>query len=107
MHVKRRKNILKKTKGYMWGRKSHIKKAKEAVVKAGVHSYVDRKKKKRTNRGLMQIRINAFVREHGLSYSKFMDLIKKKNIGLDRKVMSEMAVKNKKVLEKIIEEIKK
>ena len=106
-HVKKRRKLLKKVKGYKWGRKKLIKQAKEAVVKAGAHAYVDRRKKKRTNRALWQIRINAFVREHDLSYSKFIYLLKNKKIELDRKILADMAINNKKVLAKIIEEIKK
>lgn len=105
-HVKKRKKLLKKTKGYKWGRKNLIKQAKEAVVKAGQHSYVDRKKKKRTARALWQIKINAFVREYDLSYSKFINLLKGKNIEIDRKILADLAVNNKKVLKKIVEEIK-
>jgi large subunit ribosomal protein L20 len=106
-HVKRRKNLLSKTKGYRWGRKNLIKQAKEAVVKAGVHSYVDRKKKKRTMRGLMNIKIGAFVREHDLSYSRFIHLLKESKVEIDRKILADLAVNNKKVLEKIIETVKK
>jgi large subunit ribosomal protein L20 len=106
-HVKRRKNILAKTKGYKWGRKNLIKQAKEAVVKAGVHSYVDRKKKKRTMRGLMNIKIGAFVKEQGLSYSKFIHLLKINKIEIDRKILSDFSVNNKRVLEKIVETVKK
>ena len=91
----------------MWGRKSQIKRAKEAVVKAGVHAYVDRKKRKQDFRALWQIRINAFVREHGLSYSRFIDLLKKANVELDRKVLADLAINNKKVLVSIIEKVKK
>ncbi len=107
IHTKKRNKILKKTKGYKWGRKNKIKQAKEAVVKAGVHAYVDRKKKKRTNRGLWQIKINAFVREYNLSYSRFIDLLKKNKIELDRKILADLAVNNKKVLKEIINRIKK
>ncbi len=106
-HVKRRKKILAKTKGFRGGRKNLIKQAKEAAVKAGVHAFVDRRKKKRTNRGLWQIKINAFVREKELSYSKFIDLLKKNKIELDRKVLADMAENNKKILTNIIEQIKK
>ena len=106
-HIKRRKNILKKTKGYRWGRKSNIKQAKEAVVKAGVHAYVDRKKKKRVTRGLWHIKINAFVREKGLNYSRFINLLKTNKIELDRKILADLAVNNKKVLTKIVAEVKK
>jgi large subunit ribosomal protein L20 len=105
-HVKKRKKLLSKTKGFKWGRKNQIKRAKEASVKAGAHAYADRKKKKRTSRALWQIRINAFVREYDLSYSKFIDLLKKNQVEIDRKILADLAIKNKIVLEKIIEELK-
>lgn len=101
-HVKKRKKLLQKVKGYKWGRKKLIRLAKTAATKAGAHSYIDRKKKKRVNRGLWQIKIGAFVREHGLSYSKFIYGLKKNKIELDRKVLADMAVNNKKVLAEII-----
>ena len=104
-HIKRRKKILAKTKGYKWGRKKLIKQAKEAAVKAGAHAYIDRKKKKRTNRALWQIKISAFVKEHGLSYSRFIHLLKTNKIDIDRKILADLAVNNKKVLIKIIEKI--
>jgi large subunit ribosomal protein L20 len=106
-HVKKRKKLLAKVKGYKWGRKKLIKQAKEAVVKAGVHAYSDRRKKKRYNRALWQIRIGAFAKEQGLSYSKFISLLKAKNIGIDRKILSELAAKHKEILKNILEEIKK
>lgn len=106
-HVKRRKNILAKTKGYRWGRKNQIKKAKEAAVKAGAHAYRDRRKKKRTARGLWQIKIGAFARSRDLSYSRFMDLMKKSGIDLDRKILADLAVNHKGVMDKIIEAVKK
>ncbi len=104
-HVKKRKKLLAKTKGYKWGRKNLIRKAKEAVVKAGAHAYVDRKKKKRTMRGLWQIRISAFVKEKQISYSKFINLLKNNKIILDRKVLSDLAINNKKILTKIVEKV--
>jgi large subunit ribosomal protein L20 len=101
IHAKKRRKLLGKTKGYKWGRKNLIKRAKEAVVKAGVHAYNDRKKKKRNMRGLWQIRIGAFARERGLSYSRFMEALKKRKIELDRKIISDLAANNKKILAKI------
>ena len=106
IHVKKRKKLLAKVKGYRWGRKKLIRQAKTAVVKAGAHAFVDRKKKKRTRRSLWQIKINAFVREHGLSYSKFINLLKLNKIELDRKILSDLAVSNKKILKKIITDLK-
>ena len=106
IHTKKRKKLLKQVKGYKWGRKKLIRLAKTAVTKAGVHAYTDRKKKKRVNRGLWQIKINAFVREHDLSYSRFINLLKNNKIELDRKILADLAVNNKKVLAKIVEKIK-
>jgi len=106
-HVKKRRNLLKDVKGYRWGRKNLIKLAKTARTKAGAHSYVDRRKKKRTMRGLWQIKINAFVRDHGLSYSRFMDLLKKNKISLDRKILADLSVNNKETLAALIAKLRK
>ena len=106
-HVKKRKKLLAKTKGYKWGRKNQIKKAKTAVAKAGVHAYIDRRLKKRDMRGLWQIKIGAFAKELGVSYSKLISLLKNKKIELDRKILADLAVNNKNILARIIEEVKK
>lgn len=105
-HLKRRKKLLKLTKGYKWGRKSKIKLAKTAAVKAGVYAYVGRRLKKRQFRRVWQIRINGALREKGLSYSKFAGALKKANIQLNRKILSELAVNYPKIFEKIIEAVK-
>lgn len=105
-HLKKRKKLLAKVKGYKWGRKNLIRAAKIATIKAGVNAYRDRKKKKRVMRGLMNIKINAFVREHDISYSKFIDMLKKNNIALDRKILSDLAVNNKAVLVGVINQVK-
>lgn len=104
-HVKKRKSLLKKVKGYKWGRKKLIKAAKTATMKAGVHAYTDRKKKKRTARELWQIKIGAFVHQYELSYSRFINKLKVEKIDLDRKSLADLAVNNKEILEKIIKEI--
>lgn len=91
-HVKRRKNILARTKGMKWGRKSKLKLAKTAAVKAGAYAYRDRRVKKRVFRALWQMRINAAAREQGISYSALMGKIKKANIALDRKTLATLAV---------------
>ena len=93
LHAKRRRGILKHTKGYRWGRKSKIKVAKVAKMRAGQFAFESRRSKKRERRGLWQIRINAAARENGISYSKLMGLFKKKNIMLDRKVLADVAAK--------------
>jgi len=106
-HTKRRTSILAKTKGYMWGRKNLIRKAKEAIMHAGAHAFMDRRKKKRTNRGLWQIKISAFVKEQGVSYSRFIDMLKKADVALDRKVLADLAENNKPVLSAILAQVKK
>ncbi|MFH1145413.1 MAG: 50S ribosomal protein L20 [bacterium] len=105
-HLKHRKNILKATKGFKWGRKSKIKLAKTAATKAGVHAYVDRRLKKRIARGLWQVRINASLRPLGMSYSKFMGSLKKAGISLDRKVLASLAVEHPEVIKKLAEQVK-
>ncbi|PJA46214.1 50S ribosomal protein L20 [Candidatus Uhrbacteria bacterium CG_4_9_14_3_um_filter_50_9] len=105
-HVKRRKSLLAKTKGMMWGRKSKIRLARPAMLKAGVNAYRDRRNKKRSFRRLWAIRINAAVRPLGLSYSRFIDGLKKANITLDRKTLSTLAKDHPAVFEKVVEKIK-
>ncbi len=100
-HIKRRKNILARTKGMMWGRKSKITQAKVASTKAGLHAFTDRKLKKRINKGLQNIRINASARLLDTSYSKLIGQIKKKNIKLNRRVLAQIADKYPVVFEKI------
>lgn len=88
--IKRRKNILARTKGMMWGRKSKITLAKVAATKSGVNAYAGRKLKKRNNRGLQQIRINAAARDIGTTFSKLIGDLKRRKIALDRKVLAEL-----------------
>lgn len=106
MHAKRRKNLLKTTKGFERGRKKLIKLAKTASLKAGANALRDRRAKKRTTRALWQIQLNAAVREHGLSYSKFIAGLKKAKIDLDRKVLAQLAQKKPKIFAKIVEKVK-
>jgi len=106
MHTKRRRGILKATKGYRWGRKSKIKLAKTAKMKAGAHAYVGRKNKKRTFRANWQVNINAAIRAFDLSYSKFMGLLKKKGIALNRKMLAQIAIESPKTFEAIVNEVK-
>ena len=103
--IKRRKNILARTKGMMWGRKSKITLAKTAATKAGANAYRDRKLKKRDNRGLQQIRINAAARLNGTTYSKLIDGLKKEKIALDRKVLAEIAGKHPDVFAEIVKAV--
>lgn len=105
-HAKRRKNILKRTKGFELGRKSLLKLAKTADTKAGAHAYSGRKIKKRVNRGLWNVKINASLRAAGMTYSKFIGALKKNTIALDRKVLSQIAEAHPSVFTKIIESVK-
>ncbi len=99
---KRRKRLLKHTKGFRWGRKSKFRLAKKAVYHAWSHAYKDRKRKKREFRGLWQTQINAACRNLGISYSKFICGIKKKGVEIDRKVLSQFAREHPQIFEKIV-----
>lgn len=104
---KRRKKWLKQAKGY-WGARSKLyKTARLAVMKSLVYAYRDRKRKKRDMRRLFIIRINAAARENGMSYSKFMNGLMKLNIGLNRKILAELAVENPVAFKSLVEKIKK
>jgi large subunit ribosomal protein L20 len=103
---KRRKKILKAAKGY-WGGKSRLfKTAKESVERAMLYAYRDRRVRKRDFRKLWIIRINAAVRPHGLNYSKFIHLLDKSNIQLNRKILADLAVSDPDVFSKILENVK-
>lgn len=92
---KRHKKILKQAKGYYNARRKVYRVAKQAVIKAGQYAYRDRKQRKRQFRALWITRINAAARLNGLSYSRFINGLKKANISLDRKVLADMAVHDK------------
>ncbi len=103
---KRRKKVLKMTKGFMWRRKSHYRAAKEALLKAGKYAYRDRRAKKRTFRNLWILRLNAGLREHGEKYSSFIKKLTDKKIALDRKVLSQMVMEYPKQFKKFVESVK-
>ncbi|MBP6885803.1 MAG: 50S ribosomal protein L20 [Candidatus Pacebacteria bacterium] len=98
----RRKRLLKNTKGFMWGRKSKFRAAKEALLHAWSFQFADRKKKKRTMRRLWTVRVNAAARESGLSYSKLIAQLKTANIELDRKVLSRIAADQPEIFKQIV-----
>ncbi|OGT43077.1 MAG: 50S ribosomal protein L20 [Gammaproteobacteria bacterium RIFCSPHIGHO2_12_FULL_40_19] len=91
----RHKKILKMAKGYYGARSRVFRVAKQAVIKALQYAYRDRRQRKREFRALWIARINAAARLHGLSYSRFMNGLKKANIALDRKVLADLAVHDK------------
>ncbi|MEK7062506.1 MAG: 50S ribosomal protein L20 [Patescibacteria group bacterium] len=103
---KRRKNLLKYAKGFKWSRNTHYRAAKEALLHAWSKSYYDRKKKKGDFRMLWQIKIGAACKENGISYSRFINALKKANIELDRKILSDLAENNPEVFAKILEKVK-
>ena len=104
---KRKSKILKLAKGYRNARSTKYKQAKQAVIRAGQHAFAHRRKKKREFRKQWQILISAFVKNEGLSYSKFIDLLNKKNIGINRKMMAELIKKSPETMKRIVEEVKK
>lgn len=104
---KRRKNLLKHAKGFMWGRKSKYRLAKDALMHAWSYAYRDRRKKKSERRQLWNVRISAGTRANELSYSKFINGLKKGNIELDRKMLADLSQNNPEVFNKIVSEAKK
>ena len=104
--LKKRHSILKKAKGYRFGRSRKEKEAKQAVIRAGQHAFAHRRKKKNDFRRLWNIKINAAVREFGLSYSKFIDLLKKKNIELNRKMLADMAEHHPESFKRVVDQVK-
>ena len=103
---KRRKNVLDAAKGFRWRRSKNYAAAKEALLKAGKYAHRDRRAKKRTNRALWILRLNNAVRNFELTYRKFIAALKAKQIEIDRKVLSQMAIENPAVFAKFIEKIK-
>ncbi len=103
----RRKRVLKMAKGY-WGRRKNVFSiAKNAVEKGLVYAYRDRKVKKRTFRALWIQRINAAARQHGMSYSQFMGKLHANNVGLNRKVLADLALNNPDAFAAVVESVRK
>lgn len=103
--LKSRKSLLRKVKGYRWGRSTKERQAREALLHAGNHAFAHRKKKKGDFRRLWNIRINAALRSHNLSYSVFKGALKKKGVLLNRKMLSEIAQKRADVFDRIMQEV--
>lgn len=104
---RRRKKILKAARGYFGARSKVYTVAKNAVEKARSYAYRDRKNKKRAFRRLWIARINAGVRQHGLTYSKFIHLLSKSDITLNRKVLADMAMNHPDTFKAIIDKVNK
>lgn len=103
---KHRRSVLKKAKGYRFGRSTKEKEAKVALRKAGVYAFAHRRDKKNDMRKLWNVKMNASLRELGTTYSKFIDALKKKDIKLDRKILADLAENHPEVFQKIVESVK-
>jgi large subunit ribosomal protein L20 len=103
---RRHKKILNQAKGYYGARSRVFRVAKQAVIKAGQYAYRDRRVKKRTFRALWIVRINAASRANGLSYSQFINGLKKASIALDRRVLADLAVHDKAAFSAVVEKAK-
>lgn len=100
--LKRRRKVLSQVKGYRFGRSTKERQAREAIAHAGTHAFAHRRDKKGDFRRLFTVRMNAALRPLGISYSKFIGQLKKKNIALDRKVLSQIATDHPEIFEKIV-----
>ena len=104
--LKRRRNLLSRVKGYRFGRSTKTREARTAFLHAGTHAFAHRKDKKNDFRRLWNIKIGAGVKAFGLSYSKFIDMLKKKDVDLDRKILADLAENNPDTFQKVVEFVK-
>jgi len=104
---RRKKRVLKQTKGFWGDRSKQFQQARRALMHALEYQYRDRRNKKREIRALWIVRINAACRASGLTYSKFMNGLKKANVNIDRKILADLAVRDPKTFDKLIEIAKK
>lgn len=103
--VRRHKKVLKAAKGFRGQRGTLFRQAKQAVMKAGLHAYRHRKTKKRDFRALWILRINASVREHGMTYSRFIRAMQDKQIALDRKVLAHLAATKPEIFSEVVKTV--
>lgn len=104
---KRRKNLIKRAKGFDNRRSTNFALAREALLKADTYAYRDRRNKKRDQRALWLVRVNAALRENGTTWSKFAAILKKEGIELNRKVLSEIAIKSPAAFDKMVADLAK
>ncbi len=102
-----KKRLFKRAKGYRGGRSKLYRTVKDAVIRAGVYAYRDRRVRKRMFRRLWIVRINAACRMRGLRYSQFIAGLKKANLGLDRKSLAEMAVRDPEAFDQVVAEVRR
>ena len=103
--LKTRRNVLRQAKGFRFGRSTKERQAYEALMHAGMHAFAHRRDKKNDFRKLWNVRINAFVRNHNLSYSEFIGQLKKKNVLLDRKILADFAENNVETFKRVITKV--
>lgn len=104
---KRRKNVLKRAKGFDNRRSTNFASARQALLKADSYSYRDRRTKKRDQRSLWLVRVNAALRENGTTWSKFAAQLKKDGIMINKKMLSEVAIKASTAFDKMVKELSK
>lgn len=104
--LKTRKNVLKRVKGYRFGRSKKERQAREAIAHAGNHAFAHRRDKKNDFRRLWTVRLNAALRPLSFSYSRFIDVLKKKNVTLDRKVLATIAKEEPESFKRIVDAVK-
>lgn len=104
---KRRKNLIKRAKGFDNRRSTNFAQAREALLKADTYAYRDRRNKKRDQRALWLVRLGAALRENGTTWSKFASVLKKQGIALNRKVLSEIAIKAPTSFDKMVSDLTK
>jgi len=102
----RHKKILKLAEGHRGARSRHFRSANESVIKSLAYAYRDRRNRKRDMRSLWIVRINAAARRRGLTYSQFMHLLKEANVGLDRKMLADLAVREPETFDRILSEVR-
>ena len=106
IHAKRRRNILRKTKGFFHRRKSHLRDARQALIKAGQYALAHRRKKKSEFRHVWSVQLSAALKPEGISYSKFIGKEKDSNILLNRKMLVLLAQEYTPIFKKIVAEVK-
>lgn len=104
---RRHKKLLKSVKGYVGGRRTLIRQAKESSLHAGAYAFAGRKQRRRDFRKLWIIQLGNAVKKEGISYSKFIAALKSKKVGLDRKILADLAVNHPEDLKKIIQQVTK
>lgn len=106
LKTKTRRNLLKQVKGYRFGRSTKEANAMDALMHAGAHAFAHRRDKKGAMRRLFNVKINAALRQEGFTYSKFIGVLKKKSIEVDRKIMADLAENNPETFKRMVASVK-